>query len=398
MAEAFEGLQAEDDHQVPGAATDSLSSNTQLGRAVQSACSELELLSLLAVQLLTKEKAISALSAGLHANCENYLSFYSSELSGIVTDPALMIVSVDDHLVHRGHAVFDTAVITEGYLYQLDAHLQRFFTSAKKAGLLLPFPAAQIRRIILETAAAGKKMHGYVRYWLGAGRGGFGLSPSECISPSFYVVAYQAAEDPMRHLSGWRIKTSRVPAKDPYFATLKSNNYLANALVAMDAEASGYDQGVFVDEAGFVAEGPTMNLGVVTHEGELVIPPFERSLAGCTIKRVLELVAQHQETDVGMWATRDFEAVKKVSQRPLHVKEAKAAKEVFMVGSATKVMPVVVWDDIDFMSKVSYDRIGVGPGTVTLAMRGLLEDDMDPRSASGQHTEVPYGILTGMYD
>ena len=82
----------------------------------------------------------------------------------------------------------------------------------------------------------------YVRYWLGAGRGGFGLSPSECISPSFYVVAYQASEDPLRHLRGWRIKSSKVPLKDPYFATLKSNNYLANALVAMDAEASGYDQ------------------------------------------------------------------------------------------------------------------------------------------------------------
>ena len=58
-------------------------------------------------------QAISALSAGLHANTKNYLAFYSSELGGIVTDPALMVVSVDDHLVHRGHAVFDTAVLNE---------------------------------------------------------------------------------------------------------------------------------------------------------------------------------------------------------------------------------------------------------------------------------------------
>ena len=47
-----------------------------------------------------------------------------------------------------------------------------------------------------------------------------------------------------------------------------------------------------MDEAGFVAEGPTMNLGVVTREGELVVPPFERSLAGCTVKRVMELVEE----------------------------------------------------------------------------------------------------------
>ena len=35
-----------------------------------------------------------------------------------------------------------------------------------------------------------------------------------------------------------------------------------------------------------------MNLGVVTREGELVVPPFERSLAGCTVKRVMELVEE----------------------------------------------------------------------------------------------------------
>ena len=33
-----------------------------------------------------------------------------------------------------------------------------------------------------------------------------------------------------------------MPIKDPYFATLKSTNYLANALVALDAQLEGYDQ------------------------------------------------------------------------------------------------------------------------------------------------------------
>lgn len=70
----------------------------------------------------------------------------------------------------------------------------------------------------------------------------------------------------------------------------------------------------------------------------------------------------------------------------------------FKGGLRLQVMPVVVWDDVDFVSKVSYSRIGVGPGSVTLALRGLLEDDMDPRCESGQHTEVPYGALTGSYE
>jgi hypothetical protein len=34
---------------------------------------------------------------------EHFGAFYSSELGGIVTDPALMLVHMDDHMVHRGH-------------------------------------------------------------------------------------------------------------------------------------------------------------------------------------------------------------------------------------------------------------------------------------------------------
>lgn len=50
----------------------------------------------------------------VHENAaENYLAFYSSRLGGITTDPALMVVPMDDHLVHRGHAVFDTATMTQ---------------------------------------------------------------------------------------------------------------------------------------------------------------------------------------------------------------------------------------------------------------------------------------------
>mgnify|MGYP002775200452 FL=1 len=40
---------------------------------------------------------------------------YSSILGGITTDPAMMHIPLDDHMVHRGHGVFDTALIIDGY-------------------------------------------------------------------------------------------------------------------------------------------------------------------------------------------------------------------------------------------------------------------------------------------
>ena len=35
-----------------------------------------------------------------------------------------------------------------------------------------------------------------------------------------------------------------------------------------------------------------MNIGIITQEGELVVPPFEQALAGCTLKRLLHLLQE----------------------------------------------------------------------------------------------------------
>ena len=91
-----------------------------------------------------------------------------------------MILHMDDHMVHRelnehscfilscmrnhpssgGHAVFDTVLLTGGYLYQLPEHLDRFKKSAQMAGITLPLSDEAIMRIILDTAAASKKTNG----------------------------------------------------------------------------------------------------------------------------------------------------------------------------------------------------------------------------------------------
>lgn len=43
-----------------------------------------------------------------------YPAMYSSIFGGIILDPAMMVIPIDDHMVHRGHGVFDTAIILDG--------------------------------------------------------------------------------------------------------------------------------------------------------------------------------------------------------------------------------------------------------------------------------------------
>ena len=116
------------------------------------------------IPILTRDEAIARLQDAVHAKAANFYAMYSSALGGIVTDPALMVLPLDDHMAHRGHSVFDTATLTGGMLYQLDPHLDRLLRSAELARVPLPFPREELRQIILDTAAASRQREGSVRY------------------------------------------------------------------------------------------------------------------------------------------------------------------------------------------------------------------------------------------
>lgn len=92
-----------------------------------------------------------------------------------------MVLPVDDHMVHRGHGVFDTAHLERGHLHMLDRHLDRFWRSMTAARIDPPFDRETMRRIILRTAAASGLRDAQVRYYASAGPGGFALSHDECI-------------------------------------------------------------------------------------------------------------------------------------------------------------------------------------------------------------------------
>ncbi len=318
-----------------------------------------------------EEEAIARLRQAVHAKAVNFYSMYSSVMGGIVTDPALMILPLDDHMVHRGHAVFDTATLTHGMLYQLDPHLDRFLRSAAAARIELPFPREGLRRIILDTAAASGKHDGSVRYWLSAGPGGFGLGPAECVGSSFYVVVFkQEAYPESYYREGVKLVTSKIPIKPPFFARTKSTNYLPNVLVVLEAKDQGADNGIFIDQSGMVAESSNMNVAFVTREGVFRHPPFEAILSGITIQRVLEF-AQRLVRE-GM--------LKEIKLAEIPVIEGRNAAEMMLIGSSIKVAPVVQWDG---------EPIGNGqPGPITIKLLQFWEEDT--RSAMDQLVQVPY--------
>src|SRR5207247_6652845 len=104
--------------------------------------------------ILQADEVVEQLRALRSRQPVRYWAFYSSQLGGIVTDPALMVLPFDDHMVHRGHGVFDTAAIVSGKIYDLEAHLDRFVRSAGLSKLVLPSTREEMRALIVRTTAA----------------------------------------------------------------------------------------------------------------------------------------------------------------------------------------------------------------------------------------------------
>jgi 4-amino-4-deoxychorismate lyase len=299
-----------------------------------------------------------------------FSAFYSSQLGGVVTDPALMLIPFDDHMVHRGHGIFDTAGLVNGRIYDLEAHLDRFLGSAERSKLKLFGSREQMREIIIGTTAASGLRDGAIRYWLSSGPGSLELSPAAGAEPGFFVMIFGGLSYPARWYSeGLKVMTTTYPIKPPLYAITKATNYLPNVLMQMEAKEAGLDNGVFIDEQGNVGESSNMNVAFVMADNVFRHPKFEHVLPGCTSLRMLEL-AQHL---VGRGSLAGVEVC------DIPVADARAAREMLLLGSSVKVAPIVEWDG---------QPIGDGkPGPIARALLDLIEEDM---RTGDRLIDVPY--------
>ena len=289
-----------------------------------------------------------------------YLAMYSSQWQGISTDPGLMLLPIDDHLVHRGDGVFEVIRCVGDKVYMMEAHLQRLERSARAVSLKLPPEYEHIRDIIKSLIAAGGEKECIIRVTISRGPGGFSVNPFECPASQIYpiVIRYHPLPEPC-YTDGVTLITSRIPIKKSFFANVKSCNYLPNVLMKMEAIEAGCQYAVALDEAGFIAESATENFGMVSQEGVLLFPDFERTLAGITANRGFELAG----------ALVKQNKIKAVGFSKIRPDDAYQAREVFLTGTSINVLPVVQYDG---------KPIGKGiPGPVYADLSALLWEDMN---------------------
>ena len=133
--------------------------------------------------------------------------------------------------------------------------------------------------------------------------------------------------------SSWRrVDDTSIPAR------AKVNGlYVNNAMAKTEAQLSGFDEAIMLNQDGHVSEGSGENIAIIRRGVLITPPPQDNILEGITLETALQVAREH----LGL----------EVQQRSIDRSELYIAEEVFMTGTAAHVTPVV-----------EVDRIPIGDG------------------------------------
>jgi branched-chain amino acid aminotransferase group I len=241
-----------------------------------------------------------------------------------------------------GYGLFETMRAYSGHIFRLERHLERLSQSAKLLGL--PLNAFDLKRACHDTLQANKLKEARIRLTVSMGEGEAAPDLPKHPKPTVLVTAarYVPLSDEA-YRKGYKAVVSTIDrdSQSP-LSRLKSANYLNHILARREARAAGADEAILLNERGFLCEGSTSNIFLVS-KGNLITPGEESGcLPGITRQVVIELA---HGLGIGH------------SEREVRLEELLHAGEAFLTNSIMELMPLV---------EVNGQRIGRGKVTERL--------------------------------
>jgi branched-chain amino acid aminotransferase len=264
--------------------------------------------------------------------------------------PNLHVMS---HALHYGTSVFEgiRAYSTPKgpAVFRLPEHIDRFFHSASTLSMEVPYSKEEIADAIKSVIKENELESAYIRPLLFYSFGNLGLVPK--FSPVELTVG---AWDWGAYLGKKTEEGARViivPWKRVHRSQLKmtaklGGAYVQSAICGMEARSQGFDEAIFLNLEGNIAEGPGENVFIVK-EGVLKTNDMAESvLEGITRASVLEMAKDLGiETLVGPITKEDFFQ----------------ADEIFFSGTAVEIAPIIhVTDDSNPQAEKKEYTIGAG--------------------------------------
>lgn len=279
-------------------------------------------------------------------------------LDGNIIKESEAKVPIMTHSLQYGSGIFEGIRSYETKngtaVFRLDEHVKRFFNTAKTYYMDLPFSFDQIKKGILEVLKVNNLTSSYIRPFAFYNDASISVHTSgKRVSVFIAAIPFGAyfgdsKEKGLRcKVSSWhRITSSILPIQ-----AKASGNYLNSIIANSEVSKAGYDEAIMTSANGFIAEGPGANIFLVK-DSKLITPNKDSDiLLGITRDSIIRMAQSLQM---------------EVTERFVHREEVYTADEVFLVGTAAEVTPVVSIDDIS---------IGNGkPGPITSKISGKFSD------------------------
>lgn len=267
-----------------------------------------------------------------------------------LVDEAEAKVSVFDHGLTVGDAVFETISVRSGRAVAATRHLRRLVRSAEGLGMASPDPA-RLHAAVAGLIEANQAVAGVVRVVVTSGPGPLGSTRGEAVCT---VVAM------LGPAPGWPPTADVVTVpwarnERSAVAGIKTTSYAENVLALAEARRRGGSEALFPNTVGDLCEGSGSNVFLVL-EGNLVTPPLSSGcLAGVSRGLLIERCGLV------------------VEERPVPMSALERAEEVFLTSATRDVQPV---------RSVDGRPLGADPGPVTAkasaAYAAMLATDPDP--------------------
>jgi branched-chain amino acid aminotransferase len=267
-------------------------------------------------------------------------------------------IHVLSHSLHYGAAVFEGVRVYETEegpaIFRLQDHIKRLFYSASTVRMKPKFSQRQLEKACVELVKKNKLQVGYVRPLMFYGYGKMGLRPIG--APTEVMVACWPWGKYLDNLVEVKISKFMRIHPDTTVANAKiSGHYVNSQMASFDAIDSGYDEAIFLDHHGDVAEGPGENVFMVKNK-VIYTPELGDIIKGIT-RTALMTIAK----DLGY----------KVVEKTIKPAFLKSADEAFFTGTAAEVTPI---------SRIDRKKLGDGKvGPITKELKKAFLDAVHGR-------------------
>jgi branched-chain amino acid aminotransferase len=272
------------------------------------------------------------------------------------------------HALHYGSCVFEGirayGTARGPAVFRLPEHNDRFLVSAEVAKMKCPYTKDQITEFIKQTVRANGLDSCYIRPLLFFSYGNLGLVPKACPVELFICTWEWGAylgENAARGVNAFIVPQRRVHHTQFNMSAKLGGVYVQSTIAGLDARQAGYDEAIFLNMEGRIAEGPGQNVFIVKGRTLVTNGRTESVLEGITRTSVLELGRDlGYRTEVGPITKEDFFG----------------ADEAFYCGTAVEIIPIVtLTDGSDPAGPRTKRVIGAGkPGPVVLELIKVFQD------------------------